>query len=248
MTVVDPDGSGPVLRIDPHVHTAASYDAHTSPETLVGRAREVGLDGLVVTDHDTVAGARAVVDLATGRDLVAIVGCEVSTADGHLLAIGIESAPEPGRPLPETARRVREAGGVAVVPHPFQRSRHGAAASAIEAVDGVEVYNAHGLTGLRNEQARRFAERKGYPAFGGSDAHRGAGVGRAATEVALPVGRPPSADAVLEAMRAGRTAAVGRRTSARRYLGKIVGNATYRSASFLRPRDRRDERIVRPFR
>lgn len=226
-----PPSDGTALRVDPHVHTAASYDSQTPPEALLAAAERKGLDGLVVTDHDTVRGAHVAADLARRYEPFVVVGCEVSTADGHLLAIGVEEAPEPGRPLAATARTVRERGGLAVVPHPFQRSRHGAAAADIEAVDGVEVYNAYTLTGFRNGQARRFADRRGYPAFGGSDAHRAGGVGRAATRVRLRPGEEPSPSAVVAAMLAGRTAAVGHRTSTRQFLNKVVATARYRTMS-----------------
>ena len=231
-----PDRGAERLRIDPHVHTTASYDGTTTPAELVAAARRADLDGIAVTDHDTVEGAREVARLAPD-DLLVIVGCEVSTADGHLLALGVDRAPDPGRPLPETARSVRAAGGVAVVAHPFQRSRHGARADAIDDVDGIEVYNAHAVTNVRNRQADRFATRREYPRFGGSDAHRPATVGRAATDVRLPADAlpprdgPPATEGVLEAMRAGRTAAVGRRTSTWQYLTKVVGNARRKTPS-----------------
>lgn len=223
------------IRVDPHLHTTASYDGYTAPVELLERAAAAGLDAVVVTDHDAVSGARTVARLAPEYDVVGIVGCEVSTADGHLLAIGVDSAPEPGRPLRETARRVRRNGGLSVVPHPFQRSRHGARARAIADVDGVEVYNAHALTGLRNTQAARFAAREGYPSFGGSDAHRPATVGRAATAVRLPASATVTAERVVTAMRDGRTAAVGRRSSPGRYLSKIVENATRKTRSLATP-------------
>jgi len=221
------------VTIDTHLHTVASYDGETTPAELLRRAEAVGLDGVVVTDHDTVEGARVVAELAVDSPVTAIVGCEVSTADGHLLAIGVESAPEPGEPLDVTARRVRDRGGVTVVPHPFQRSRHGASAGAIDGVDGIEVYNAHTLVNFRNEQATRYARDAGYPAFGGSDAHRPGSVGLAATEVRLPAGESPTADAILAALRDGRTAAVGRRTSAWQYVSKLVATARYNTPSLL---------------
>jgi len=222
---------GTAIRVDVHTHTAASYDSEAAPAALLRAAERAGLDGVAVTDHDTVRGARIAADLAADYEPFVVVGCEVSTADGHLLALGVDGAPEPGRPLAATARSVREAGGVAVVPHPFQRSRHGAAASAIAAVDGIEVYNAHALTGIRNGQARRFAASEGYPAFGGSDAHRPGAVGRAATRVGLPAGADPAPGVAVEAMRAGRTAAVGRRVPARAVLDRVVATARLRTPS-----------------
>lgn len=221
------------VRVDPHLHTVASYDGETLPGDLLRRAEQVGLDGVVVTDHDTVEGARVVADLAEASPVTAIVGCEVSTADGHLLALGVDEAPPVGEPLASTATRVRENGGVAVVPHPFQRSRHGASAAAIGGVDGIEVYNAHTLVNLRNEQAARYARRHGHPAFGGSDAHRPGGIGLAATALELHPGEQCTPDTVIEAFRDGRTAAVGRRTSAWQYVTKLVANARNRTPSLL---------------
>jgi len=180
-----------------------------------------------------VEGAHIVADFAADSPVTAIVGCEVSTADGHLLAIGVEEAPEPNEPLAATARQVRDRGGVAVVPHPFQRSRHGAGARAIDDVDGIEVYNAHTLVNVRNEQATRYARQHDYPAFGGSDAHRPGSIGLAATEVKLHAGESCTEAAVLDALREGRTAAVGRRTSAWQYVTKLVATARYNAPSPL---------------
>jgi predicted metal-dependent phosphoesterase TrpH len=221
------------VTVDTHLHTVASYDSEMLPEELLRRAETVGLDGVVVTDHDTVEGAHVVADLATDSPVTVITGCEVSTAEGHLLAIGVEEAPVADEPLAATAERIRKRGGVAVVPHPFQHSRHGASASAIDGVDGIEVYNALTLVNLRNEQATRYARETGYPAFGGSDAHRPGGIGLAATEVELPTGSRCTADAVLDALRDGRTAAVGRRTSTWQYVTKLVATARYNTPSPL---------------
>ncbi len=179
------DGSSSLL-IDTHVHTDASYDSSASVEDVVAAAVDTGLDGIVVTDHDTTANVDAAREAAVGTDLLVIPGVEASTADGHLLGIGVTDAPPANRPLHETAAVIRAAGGVAVVPHPFQRSRHGTPSSAIRGVDGIEVWNAHTLTGIRNDQARRFAAERGYPRYGGSDAHQPEAVGAGATEVFLP--------------------------------------------------------------
>jgi len=221
------------IWVDTHCHTIASYDSELPPEGLIQRAEEVGLDAVVITDHDTVEGAHVAARLATDRDLAVIVGCEVSTADGHLLAIGVEDAPSPGEPLSETAERIRSVGGVAVVPHPFQRSRHGASAAAIENVDGIEVYNAHTIVGLRNDQAAQFAATRGYPAFGGSDAHRTSTVGRAATGVRLKAGDPVIPAAIIDAMRAGRTRAAGDRESTWQYITNLLRTAQYNTTALF---------------
>jgi predicted metal-dependent phosphoesterase TrpH len=222
-------GTAPVsarttLHIDPHVHTRGSFDCDEPLERVLERAAKSVVDGLVVTDHDCVSNALAAADRGDEYGLLVLAGVEVSTADGHLLAVGVRSRPPDGHPLAETVEWVRDDGGVAVVPHPFQRTRHGVSADAVADCDGVEVFNAHALVGFRNRQAARFAARKGYPRFAGSDAHRAEDIGRAYTEVSVDA-RDPTAGDVLEAMRDGRTRAVGTRTSRRQYVRKLAGSA-----------------------
>ncbi|WP_135364816.1 PHP domain-containing protein [Halosimplex halophilum] len=211
-------GTGPdptrTITLDAHVHTDASYDCSAAPERVVDAALSAGLDAVAVTDHDTVAGVGPTVEAAAGTDLLVVPGVEVSTADGHLLALGVDRAPAPDRPLAETVAAVRAAGGVAVVPHPFQVSRHGVRQSVLADcdVDGVETRNAVAVTGYGNRRARRFAAAEGYPTVGGSDAHRPGLVGRAFTSVTLPAGvdwATMTVADVLAGIRAGTATAQG---------------------------------------
>lgn len=228
---------GRLLRIDPHVHSEGSYDGHEPVELILEHAAEIGLDGVVVTDHDEIEESLRAADLAPDYGLVGIPGVEVSTAHGHLLAIGIEQCPTRGLPFDETVTRVRDAGGIAIVPHPFQRSRHGVRKRHIDDADGVEVYNSMLFTGYRNRRANRFAERRDFPKLGASDAHYLGNVGRAYTEVALdevPVDAPLSTldgEAIITAIRAGKTALRGRRTpihrSARQYAKGSIRKSAY---------------------
>ena len=200
------------LRIDPHVHSEASYDGTEPVELLLEQAAEIGLDGIVVTDHDVLHASLRAAELAPRYGLVGIPGVEVSTADGHLLALGVEEMPPHRAPFSETVRWVRERGGCAVVPHPFQRSRHGVRRKNLTDADAVEVYNSWLFTGYKNRRARRFADRHGYPRVAGSDAHKVQYVGRAYTELNLDIEREEvSARAVLDAIRDGATGVDGRR-------------------------------------
>jgi len=113
------------VSIDPHVHSDDSYDGHEPVELILEHAAEIGLDAVVITDHDVIGESKRAADIAEEYGLIGIPGVEVSTAHGHLLAIGIERMPPRRRPYDETIAWIREHGGVAIVPHPFQRSRHG---------------------------------------------------------------------------------------------------------------------------
>jgi len=236
-------GTGPdperIITLDAHVHTDASYDCSTTPERVVEAALAAGLDAVAITDHDAVDGARRAVAAAAGTDLLVVPGAEVSTGDGHLLALGVDWAPEPGRPFAETVTAVREAGGVAVVPHPFQISRHGVRRAVLTGceVDGVETRNAVAVTGYQNRRARQFAAAEGHPAIGGSDAHRPALIGRAFTSVTLPAGvdwTTMTVGDVLAGIRAGEATAQGTVTTPVEFGQTYAWHARHSAATALR--------------
>ncbi|WP_435179951.1 CehA/McbA family metallohydrolase [Halorussus sp. AFM4] len=231
------------IAIDPHVHSEGSYDGHEPVELLLAQAADIGLDGIVVTDHDAIGESLRAAELAPEYGLVGIPGVEVSTAAGHLLAIGVEERPEPHRPLDETVAEIRDAGGAAVVPHPFQRTRHGVRKGRITDCDAIEVYNAWIFTGYRNRRARQFAARNDYPGVAASDAHSAKYLGRAYTELTVE-GVSSKAevdrDRIVEALAEGNAEIHGRRQplprSARHYAlgaGRKVGHGVAASVSSL---------------
>ncbi|WP_101294608.1 CehA/McbA family metallohydrolase [Halegenticoccus soli] len=234
------------VRIDPHVHSEASYDASAPVELVLEQAAEIGLDAVVITDHDVIDESLRAAELAPLYGLVGIPGVEVTTAHGHLLAIGVEEMPPRRRPVDETAAWVRERGGVAIVPHPFQRSRHGIRKRHLVGCDGgcvdaIEVYNSWLFTGYKNRRARRFADAHGYPGVAASDAHSVPLVGRAYTEITIDGATRADLDAelILGAIRDGETLIRGRRTpipvSARHYaIGAARTSGYYAKVGALR--------------
>ncbi len=121
----NPGVSCVTVSIDPHVHSDDSYDGHEPVELILEHASEIGLDAVVITDHDVIGESKRAAEIADEYGLIGIPGVEVSTAHGHLLAVGVERMPPRRRPYDETIAWIHEHGGVAIVPHPFQRSRHG---------------------------------------------------------------------------------------------------------------------------
>ncbi|MFC7186277.1 PHP domain-containing protein [Halorubrum yunnanense] len=117
--------SSVTVSIDTHVHSDESYDGHEPIELILEHAAEIGLDAVVITDHDVIGESKRAAELAQEYGLIGIPGVEVSTAHGHLLAVGVERMPPRRRPYDETIEWIHEHGGIAIVPHPFQRSRHG---------------------------------------------------------------------------------------------------------------------------
>jgi predicted metal-dependent phosphoesterase TrpH len=170
--------------IDLHCHTNASFDSLADPATVARAAAARGMTHLVITDHDRIDGALRARDAAPDG-LTIIVGEEVRSADGDLIAAFIERAVAPGMSAADTVAAIREQGGLAGIPHPFDRFRGSLLKDARMAalaplVDWVEVHNAR-LVGSGNEQAAAFAREHGLPGVAVSDAHTVTEVGVAYT-------------------------------------------------------------------
>ncbi|WP_335999310.1 PHP domain-containing protein [Halorientalis halophila] len=218
-----------MLAAELHCHSSASHDGRDPVELLLGQAEAVGLDALAVTDHDEIEASLDAVEKAEEYGLVGIPGMEVSTAAGHVLALGVREAIPPGLSFGETLDRIRSLGGIAVVPHPFQESRSGVLANisqeTLTAADAIEVYNSRLLTGRANRQAERYARRNGLPMTAGSDAHISEMVGQAVTRIDAA---DRSVEAILDAVREGRTAVEGKRTPWRISFRQAAGGVKRR--------------------
>ena len=209
----DADDGKTRIVIDPHVHSEDSYDGKEPVELILEHASDIGLDGVVITDHDEIDESLRAAGIASEYGLIGVPGVEVSTSHGHLLAIGVDEKPHKRQPFMDTVERVRELGGAAVVPHPFQVTRHGVKKKRIEDCDGIEVYNSWLFTGYRNRRSRTFARKNSYPGIGASDAHSITMVGRAYTEIVFDdLGRDEiGPDDVVAAIKTGNTHIHGKR-------------------------------------
>lgn len=162
-----------MLKLEFHCHTNASKDSLTRPEDLVRAARKKGLDRLVITDHNSIAGAVAAQRL--DPELV-IVGEEIMTTRGEILAAYVtEEIPAGLTPL-ETIRILREQGAFISVSHPFDEWRKGGWKEAdlleiIPHVDAIEIFNSRCMDPRFNQRAMAFAEKHNLPGTVGSDAH-----------------------------------------------------------------------------
>ena len=190
----------PRAFIDLHCHTSASFDCLASPASITRAAVARGLTHLVVTDHDRIDGALRARDEAPAG-LTVIVGEEIKTAGGDLIALFLERPIGPGRPIADTIAEVREQGGLVGVPHPFDRHRGSLGrADGLTAiaglVDWIETYNAR-LIGGGNEQAAAFALARGLPGVAVSDAHSTFEVGVAYTAL---TGDPSTPAGLLAAL------------------------------------------------
>ena len=201
------------IKIDLHTHSELSFDGRDSVEDLLERASLVGLDAIAITDHDEIDASLEAERKSSKYGVIAIPGMEVTSDVGHVLAIGIREHVEKGLSFEETVERIRELGGIAIVPHPFQKTRHGVGVKIsderLSKIDAVEVYNSRLITGRGNRRAKRFAEKHDLTMTGGSDAHIAKMVGMAGVRVQT---EEDTVESIVKSIREGRTEVWGQRT------------------------------------
>ena len=173
-------------RVELHCHTHASGDSLADPRRLLTVAKEKGIDRLAITDHNTTTGAEEAAALDPER---VIMGEEIMTTEGELLAYFLRERVPPGLSPEETISRLRAQGAVIAVSHPFDYSRKGAWREAslgriLPLVDALEVFNARTWDSRPNRRAAEWARRAGLPGIAGSDAHAPFEVGTARTRLA----------------------------------------------------------------
>jgi len=223
-------------------------DGLASPEQILDAAERARLDVIALTDHDDIRGAFTIRELASRRSsqVEVVLGVEVTTRSGHLLALWIEDEIPMLAGLAETVARVHAAGGVAIVPHPLSYLTFSIGERALRAlgrrgsecqVDGIEVRNPSIAGRVRarraawlNSAVLRAAE------TGSSDAHHAELVGTCWTEFE---GR--TADDLRRAIAARTTSAHGRTWTVAEHLG---GAATQQWRSMVRDPIKRARRRI----
>ncbi len=181
------------MNIDLHTHSFFSGDGVSSPEELIAAARQKGLHGFALTDHNTCDGIEYLLDQGLMRadgqpvdGFLIIPGVEVTTADGHLLCIGTTLPNLKGMPALEVCRRIHERGGLAIPPHPYDLFRSGIREAVLETleIDALEVFNAATALARYNDKALEYAKKRGLPMTAGSDAHHESAIGTSHTILA----------------------------------------------------------------
>ncbi|HET7028614.1 MAG TPA: PHP domain-containing protein [Candidatus Limnocylindrales bacterium] len=187
--------------VDLHCHTSASFDSLAHPAAVARAAAARGLTHLAITDHGTIDGALRARDAAPST-LHVLVGEEIRTTAGDLIAVFLERAIPAGLSPSDAIAAVREQGGLVGIPHPFDRRRGSLLARAADGevaglVDWVEAYNARVFGSTGNERAASFAHEHGLPGIAASDAHSTLEVAVAYTILAGDASTPDGLRAAL---------------------------------------------------
>ena len=180
------------MKLDLHVHTIYSgipgypflRDSIITLEDVIELSQKKNIDGVAITDHNTVAGALKLKEYVKRRNLnlSVIVGEEVRTLSGDIVALDVDSRIKHGSSVEETLDRIRECNGLAVACHPYAGNGVGEKMVKTKKFDFIETLNSC-ASRTANMKAKQLARSLGLPEIGGSDAHRPEILGNAVTEV-----------------------------------------------------------------
>ena len=192
-----PRSGGERGRADMHLHSLYSDGTASVREILDHVERATDLDVIAITDHERIDGARRAMHLHGEGDYAfdLVVGEEVTTRRGHVIALFVTERIPALRPLEETLHAIHQAGGIAIAAHPMaplplsvgKRSLRRVRDHEHEDVyfDALELFNPSYAGRIR--QAARLelnAAELGLPGVGNSDAHVLEGIGSGSTSFA----------------------------------------------------------------
>ena len=185
---------GRLGKADMHLHTLYSDGTASVQAVLDHVERATDLDLIAITDHERIDGAQRAAEIHAGGDYSfgLVVGEEITTRRGHVIALYISERIPALRPLAETIERIHDQGGIAIAPHvmaPLTPSlgrgsllRTHEAADPRHRLDAIELMNPSTAGRARRVARRRLNDEVlQLPAVGNSDAHVLEGIGTAWT-------------------------------------------------------------------
>lgn len=185
-------------KLDLHVHSTLSNDGGIDEKDINKIFENNLLDYLAITDHNEIDYALSMAKKFPGK---IIVGEEIKSVQGEIVALFIEKKIEKGMTMAATIKEIRRQGGLCYFPHPFATSRHGIGIYNLDVyydmVDLIEGYNARILLGSANSRALRYALEKKLVYSSNSDAHSIRGIGK----VYNLVKESPTRDNLIELLR-----------------------------------------------
>lgn len=161
------------MFIDMHMHEKTfSSDSFLSLEEMVYEARIKGLDGICITDHDSMGLVETAAAYTEKTGYPIFVGIEFYSLQGDILAFGIDSYPKERVSAQEFIDFVNAQGGITISAHPFRNNRRGLEDNLdkVKGLSAIEVLNGSTLPDAINT-AKEYAKKLGLPATGASDCH-----------------------------------------------------------------------------
>jgi predicted metal-dependent phosphoesterase TrpH len=195
------------MRLDIHIHSSHSNDGTASPKDILKYAKKIKLHGIAIADHNDISGSMKLAkEFANEKDFLVIPATEVSSSEGHIIALGVKvNIPRDLSPR-ETVEKVADLGGLAVASHPYRFwSGMGAENVRKAGFEAIEVTNSRSLK-KENRRSLGLAKELKCGMTGGSDSHSLEHIGNAYTQLENPTW---DVDGVLEEIRKGRSKGEG---------------------------------------
>ena len=175
------------MRFDMHVHTELSPCSNLAVRDLLAQARNRGLDGVCITDHNTMEVRRVIREGIQADGLVVIIGMEYDTPEGDFLVFGPLEDLRPGLGAQALLKTVNHRGGAVVAAHPFRAGRLTAGHLLSSGLVGIiEAINGRNKA-AENARAFALARQQALTLCGGSDAHDLEELGGVATRFDVPI-------------------------------------------------------------
>ena len=175
------------MLFDLHVHSSLSPCSRLSLDEILNKAKSRGLDGVCITDHDSMAVRHLISEGLQANGLCVIVGQEYTTRQGDFLLFGPYERLPPGLSAPRLLHHVRSTGGASVAAHPFRSLRpvdekivSSGLCRIIEEINGRNTFS-------ENSQVDAWLERYPLCSVGGSDAHTLEELGRVPVRFDMPI-------------------------------------------------------------
>jgi len=173
-----------MIKLDLHIHSEYSDDGMGSPEEIIKYLQKRGLQGMAITDHNTLEGSFKALKVAP-KDFIVIPGVEISTLDGHMIALDVKETVERELSIEETVEKIIDLGGTPIVPHLF-RNMSGIKEYKLKKIHtklpAIEVFNSCS-TPQTNLKTAKVAKQFNLGGIGGTDSHDPAYVGYGYTVV-----------------------------------------------------------------
>jgi len=161
-----------MIKLDLHIHSQYSEDGIGAPKEIIKSLKKKGLQGMAITDHNTVEGSLQALKV-TPKDFIVIPGVEISTSDGHMIALNVKEDITRGLSVEETVEKTIELGGMPIVPHLY-RNMSGLKKEKLKTIrtkiSAIEVFNSCSLPQTNLKTAKIAREFK-LGGTGGSDSH-----------------------------------------------------------------------------
>jgi len=161
-----------ILKLDLHIHSQYSEDAGGTPKEIIKSLKKKGINGMCITDHNTVKGSLEALKICP-KDFIVIPGSEISTLEGHILGLNIRENISPKKSIEITIEKIIDQGGIPIIPHVYRNMsgiKKRKLNSIISKINTIEVFNSCSQP-KTNLKMSKIAKKNNFGGSGGSDTH-----------------------------------------------------------------------------